>query len=92
MRTWNLFPISETVKVDKCLLTADQIKILCRKKLNLTVQIIKCVGVGEIALKPENCVYEKREDCLLRLHQQCCYSKGANVTITILLENTMLLS
>ena len=31
-RTYNLFPISETDKVDKCLLTSDQIKILCRKR------------------------------------------------------------
>ena len=39
------FPISETVRVDKCLLTAGQIKILCknRKKPNCTNRVKVCV-------------------------------------------------
>ena len=42
--------------------------------------------------KPENGVSVKREDCSVRLYQQCFYSKGTNVKITIVHENFMLLS
>ena len=48
----NLFPISETVKVDKWLLTitAGQIKLIHKKEKSWIVQIkLKSVGCGEIS-------------------------------------------
>ena len=32
-----------------------------------------------VNFKPENWVTENREDCAVRLYQQCFYSEGANI-------------
>ena len=43
-------------------------------------------------VKPENCVSANREDCTVRLYQQCFYSKGATVKIAIAHMDSILLS
>ena len=49
-------------------------------------------GMRDMTLnvKPENCVSEKREDCTVRLYQQCFYSKRAKVKIAIVHMDSIL--
>ena len=89
MRNGNISILNQKSVIFKLVI----LKIIQRR--NCAVLIINVrSGMRDMTLnfKPENGVSGKREDCSVRLYQQCLYSKGTNVKITIAHENFMLLS
>ena len=89
MRNGNISILNQKSVIFKLVL----LKIIQRR--NCAVLIINVrSGMRDMTLnfKPENGVSVKREDCSVRLYQQCFYSKGANIKIVIAHENFMLLS
>ena len=88
MRNGNISILNQKSVIFKLFL----LKIIQRR--NCAVLIINVrSGMHDMTLnfKPENGVSVKREDCSVRLYQQCFYSKGANVKIAIAHVNSMLL-
>ena len=88
MRNGNISILNQKSVIFKLVL----LKIIQRR--NCAVLIINVrSGMHDMTLnfKPENGASVKREDCSVRLYQQCFYSKGANIKIVIAHENFMLL-
>ena len=88
MRNGNISILNQKSVIFKLVI----LKIIQRR--NCAVLIINVrSGMHDMTLnfKPETGASVKREDCSVRLYQQCFYSKGANIKIVIAHENFMLL-